>query len=111
MGGGLTSMELSMLDSNLEYRTCRSLFKAVDSENAAMKLAREAGISSKVSQENFARAWADCGRILDSGDASDADDQKLSQDGPKDYPLFTMMVRGEFAECGEYIMERANLKR
>lgn len=54
---GLTSMEVSQLEQTLEARSCKALAVAAATFEGAMRLARLGGIQSKVSQENFARAW------------------------------------------------------
>jgi len=120
---GLTCLELMFVEEGMELRTCRELGEAATNWDEALRLAQKAGIHSKVSQENFARAWRAYTLTSADKDSEESDLDDLRDGGvgggragegggggPSDYPLFTLMVLGDFDACADYMARRSNLR-
>jgi len=103
---GLTSTEVNALEKTLGCRTCRDLAIEVDTKEAAMRLAREAGINSKVSQENFAASWYECAATHVALSVPGGSDQAA----PGEYPLFAMVARGDFDACAQFLKKQGNMQ-
>lgn len=54
---GVTSVEQGTLEDSLDFRKMSDFARAAQNAEDAMAIAKRAGIGSKVSQSNFARAW------------------------------------------------------
>eukprot|EP00930_Biecheleria_cincta_P017248 TRINITY_DN13768_c0_g1_i1.p1 TRINITY_DN13768_c0_g1~~TRINITY_DN13768_c0_g1_i1.p1 ORF type:complete len:300 (-),score=66.64 TRINITY_DN13768_c0_g1_i1:36-908(-) len=73
---GLTSIEISTLEANLEARSCKALATSAGTHDGAMRLARMAGVTSKVSQENFAKSWYEAATVLMALDSRSSSSSK-----------------------------------
>ncbi|CAE8599087.1 unnamed protein product [Polarella glacialis] len=97
---GLTSVEVSYLEANLEPRSCRALATEAATFEGAMRLARMAGITSKVSQENFARCWYECIAAME------ALEKRGSQQS-----LAELAEKKDFEACTEALMGRLGVQQ
>lgn len=101
---GLTSIEIGILEGNLEARSCKALATSAGTHDGAMRLARMAGVTSKVSQENFAKSW------YEAATAMMALDTRSSPSKPS-VPLTDPFQKKDFKGCTDILMRRCNVGR
>ncbi|CAJ1386044.1 unnamed protein product [Effrenium voratum] len=96
---GLTSVEVGQLDQTLEARSCKALAVAAATSEGAMRLARTCGLQSKVSQENFAKAWHEAAAA-----------SAALEPGPSKSPKLGDLVKDQDWEgCTRLLMQRAKV--
>lgn len=97
---GLTSIEVIQMEQTLEARSCKALATAASTFESAMRLARLCGIQSKVSQENFAKAWHQAAATM------------IALDGGKKSKQLVELVKDEDWEaCTKLLMQRCQVSK
>eukprot|EP00913_Durusdinium_trenchii_P020027 g18823.t1 len=109
---GLTSMEVSQLEQTLEARSCKALAVAAATFEGAMRLARLGGIQSKVSQENFARAWHQAAASMMALDGAigecdwERKNRKQRASRSKSAKLADLVKEQDWEACTNVLMQR-----
>jgi len=100
---GLTSIEVAQLEQMLEARSRTALAVAAATPEGAMRLARSCGVHSKVSQENFAKAWHEAAAAMVALAPGPAPTEKRS--------LSELSKEKDFEACTKALMKKANVAR
>lgn len=100
---GLTSIEVAQLEQMLEARSRTALAVAAATPEGAMRLARSCGVHSKVSQENFAKAWHEAAAAMVALAPGPAPTEKRS--------LSELTKDKDFEACTKALMKKANVSR
>lgn len=100
---GVTATEVGYLETQLHARTCRELATGATSREAAVRLARQAGLTSRISQENFATAWQECVAATVSLDSIGSAESSQS--------LADALTAGNFEGCAAILMSRWNVRQ
>ncbi|CAE7356663.1 unnamed protein product [Symbiodinium sp. CCMP2592] len=100
---GLTSIEVAQLEQMLEARSRTALAVAAATPEGAMRLARSCGVHSKVSQENFAKAWHEAAAAMVALAPGPAPTEKRS--------LSELTKEKDFEACTKALMQKANVAR